>query len=1009
MKVVFIFNDSLHIIRYVWYIIWSDKQGRITTYCLGGENKNYKFNKTQERKEKMKQKMRKRGRILSMILTAIILITSLSSNLVYATEADDNSSIQTRTLTISAGEGGSVEVKDFPEQESYQFAPGEKVNLIVSEDPGYIFLELKSEEDVNMDTISDSEITFIMPDQDIEITPIFEKQDQDSNLSETDPVVEDNQKETRFNLAHEMGLDAWIDDDGYLLEDYYEDKTDLELSQLGVAPLVKAIDLNNGIMPLTVTKYEKVRYGNNIAGYFEVDGHPAMCCEHDLSTPSVGYATGSPELITDNRLRIVMYYGYTGPGNIFSDYNKGCVATSLALSYYVRGLSSTGMSGAHSQGAINCGMSDLIYKVEQGASVPDTFKVYRVTTGGSTQRLMYSVYTPKTYTSLTVQKTWNDQNNKYNLRPSSVKINLYQWSNKNSTRVLIGSANITPSNNEWNWKVTWNNLIRTDGDTIYDYTAQEEAVPSYIGKMSWEGSYEAGWVGTLTNTLQQGELKLKKASSLPDMTDGSDCYSLEGAEYGVYSSSSLSGASKVGTLTTDADGNSNTLSLNAGIYYIKEITAPKGFALDPITYTVTVSAGSTAVLSCTDLPQMDPVGVLLGKIDAETNKNKPQGSASLEGAQFTVKFYDGLYDTDPAASGETAKRTWVFATDEDGWCQYDTKYLISGDSLYTTKSGTPSLPIGTITIQETKAPEGYLINNEVFVRKITSDGTSESVTTYNYPKIPENILKLDLVKKQAGTDLVIPEASFEHTRPDGTTEILKTDENGCLSVKGLTYGNHKIREIAAPNGYALNENIVEFTVAEDNTITLKSKLDDSLTFDVTEEGNISMIVEDKLAPFELQIHKQNQKGTVLSGAEFTLYSDAECLKEVTSGTSDDTGVISFDGIQTDKTYYLKETQAPNGYRLPYTVTGQPIIYEIRVHSEPVNNEFTFYVNGTGYTTDSEGMFTVTGTTEHRVANMTIINTTGMRLPETGSSITLLLILAALMIGVTVIFRKKDYK
>ena len=91
------------------------------------------------------------------------------------------------------------------------------------------------------------------------------------------------------------------------------------------------------------------------------------------------------------------------------------------------------------------------------------------------------------------------------------------------------------------------------------------------------------------------------------------------------------------------------------------------------------------------------------------------------------------------------------------------------------------------------------------------------------------------------------------------------------------------------------------------------------------------------------------------------------------------------------------------------MTGQPIIYEIRVHSEPVNNEFTFYVNGTGYTTDSEGMFTVTGTTEHRVANMTIINTTGMRLPETGSSITLLLILAALMIGVTVIFRKKDYK
>lgn len=43
---------------------------------------------------------------------------------------------------------------------------------------------------------------------------------------------------------------------------------------------------------------------------------------------------------------------------------------------------------------------------------------------------------------------------------------------------------------------------------------------------------------------------------------------------------------------------------------------------------------------------------------------------------------------------------------------------------------------------------------------------------------------MDLVKKQAGTDLVIPEASFEHTRPDGTTEILKTDENGMFKYQG---------------------------------------------------------------------------------------------------------------------------------------------------------------------------------------------------------------------------------
>lgn len=563
------------------------------------------------------------------------------------------------------------------------------------------------------------------------------------NLSDNSSV----DKQERIQLAQTLGLEKWIDSDGYLSEDYYKDKTDLELSEMGVAPLIHTIDLNSEVMTLSVTKYQKVSYGNTVVGYFEVDGYPSLCCEHDRRTPEAGSSTGSWEEITDANLRTVMYYGYTGPGNIFSDYNKGCVGTSLALSYYVRGLSSTGMGGPHSAGAERVGMSQLIYKAEQKASVPSGFKVYRVTTnGGSTQRLMFSIYNPKTYTSLTVQKTWNDQNNKYNLRPSSVKINLYRWSNKDSTRVLIGSANITPSNNEWNWKVTWNNLIRTDGDTIYDYTAQEEAVPGYTGKMSWEGSYEKGWVGKLTNTLQTGSVNLQKTSSVPDVTNGNDCYSLKGAEYGVYSDSSLSGASKVGVLTTDENGESNTLTLNAGTYYVRETTAPKGYALDKTTYTVTIKPNETYKLKVSDKPTLDPVGVLLGKVDKETNQNKPEGSLSLEGALFTAKFYAGVQsDSDPAVEGKTANRTWIFRTNEDGFCYYEEKYLESGDELYLSPTKNPSLPIGTLTIQETKAPEGYLINPEVYTVKITSNNNgSEFVYTYNQPTIPEQSLDLNI-------------------------------------------------------------------------------------------------------------------------------------------------------------------------------------------------------------------------------------------------------------------------
>lgn len=811
------------------------------------------------------------------------------------------------------------------------------------------------------------------------------------NLSDNSSV----DKQERIQLAQTLGLEKWIDSDGYLSEDYYKDKTDLELSEMGVAPLIHTIDLNSEVMTLSVTKYQKVSYGNTVVGYFEVDGYPSLCCEHDRRTPEAGASTGSWEEITDANLRTVMYYGYTGPGNIFSDYNKGCVGTSLALSYYVRGLSSTGMGGPHSVGAERVGMSQLIYKAEQKASVPSGFKVYRVTTnGGSTQRLMFSIYNPKTYTSLTVQKTWNDQNNKYNLRPSSVKINLYRWSNKDSTRVLIGSANITPSNNEWNWKVTWNNLIRTDGDTIYDYTAQEEAVPGYTGKMSWEGSYEKGWVGKLTNTLQTGSVNLQKTSSVPDVTNGNDCYSLKGAEYGVYSDSSLSGASKVGVLTTDENGESNTLTLNAGTYYVRETTAPKGYALDKTTYTVTIKPNETYKLKVSDKPTLDPVGVLLGKVDKETNQNKPEGSLSLEGALFTAKFYAGVQsDSDPAVEGKTANRTWIFRTNEDGFCYYEEKYLESGDELYLSPTKNPSLPIGTLTIQETKAPEGYLINPEVYTVKITSNNNgSEFVYTYNQPTIPEQSLDLNIVKKEKGKEYAIEGAVFEHTKPDGTTETVTTDANGVCKFKTLGYGQHKVREVSAPEEYTVNSGVVTFTVAKDNKITLDSNTakDNSMQFEVEKEGTARLCVEDTLAPYQLKITKVNEKGKTLEGAEFTLYEDAEGTKVVSKIVTDNTGVVTTDPLEVEKKYYLKETKAPQGYRIPKDINGNDYVYEIYTKIND-KRQYEYYVNGEVHTKDS-GDYAIEGTPHERIVNLKVENHTGLQMPETGNHATLIIVL-----------------
>lgn len=436
----------------------------------------------------------KKGKMMNRLISVVLIFVTLFSTVSIA-HAEETKSQKMYKLSIVSGDGGSVTVEGQKAADSYHFQKDEKIKLQVNAKEGYS-LKMTDLEDVEefLEASSENEISFLMPDHNVHLNFVFEQEKSVSDSSE-----ELNEEERR-RLAKEKGVEQWIDEEGYLTEDYFDNKTDLELSEMGVAPLVRTIDLNSEIMLLSVSKYEKVQYGSSIVGYFEVDGYPAMCCEHDRGTPEAGSSTGPWEEITDANLRTIMYYGYTGPGNIFSDYNKGCVGTSLALSYYVRGLSSTGMGGPHSAGAEKVGMSQLIYKAEQKAYVPDGFKVYRVTTnGGTTQRLMFSIYQPKTYTSLAVKKIWDDQENKFVVRPSSITVNLYWWSNVDSTKHLYKTATLSPSNG---WYVKWDNLERTDGSVTYEYTAEEEAVANYSGQMKWDGSYESGWTGYLTNKLK---------------------------------------------------------------------------------------------------------------------------------------------------------------------------------------------------------------------------------------------------------------------------------------------------------------------------------------------------------------------------------------------------------------------------------------------------------------------------------------------------------------------------
>ena len=559
-----------------------------------------------------------------------------------------------------------------------------------------------------------------------------------------------------------------------------------------------------------------------------------------------------------------------------------------------------------------------------------------------------------------------------------------------------------------------------DASTINGYRHVVFGFETNLHHFSGSTPQTVGTVFELAFKVQsKGKLCIKKTSANPAITDNNPCYSLQGAEYGVYKSEADAKANKnkVKTLTIGKYDNSeknkdwsNEVELDEGTYYVKETKNPKGYALDKKVYSVSVASGKTEVYKVKDIPQSDPVRVLLGKIDKETNQNKPQGSASLENAQFTIKYYKGFFDTDPASQGATPERYWVIKTNVNGRAYLDPSYIVEGDELFYSSNGDPTLPLGTITIQESKAPKGYFINNEVFVRKITISGDIEGVDTYNQPEILEKVIKFDIKKVQAGTSTPVAGAVFRHTLPDGSTKELTTNGSGEITITGLASGTHKIKEIKSPDGYQLNPNEVVFNVASGTgKITFTSETNSLIAQGTKDSGDGYATFSDKVNPFNLKITKTNEHGKVLKGAEFRLYSDADCKNVVDTQTSDDKGLLTFKNLDVEKTYYFKETKAPQGYRIPVDENGKAYVHSVYVSATPQTNTFDFTIDNVQYNTSkTSGNIRLEGTKNDRVVAVDITNKTTQLLPETGSNGTILLIgLGVAVIAFALYKSKKD--
>ena len=458
---------------------------------------------------------------------------------------------------------------------------------------------------------------------------------------------------------------------------------------------------------------------------------------------------------------------------------------------------------------------------------------------------------------------------------------------------------------------------------------------------------------------------LDKSNGNPAMTQGNAaCYAqdLSGAIYGVYSDAALT--NEVGRITTDANGhgelNGIVVQRNA-VLYTKELIAPRGFNLDSQVYRHAFTTnGETYNVQSTDQPLNDPLRITLNKVSADGNV--VANPASLEGAEFTIKYYAGQYTTDTLPT--TPTRTWILKTVQAASGNYraylDNEHFVSGDPFYL-DGGIPTLPLGTITVEETKAPEGYTLQNKMLsaggqevangiaLFNITEDNQHvAAVVGGNEYTVVEGVVRggLEIQKKDADTNENVGVATFQIVNKNNYDVVARnengdvvataaagqtlpytitTDANGYWKSNDafLPAGDYELVEVSAPAGYYLNTNPKPFEIKDNKTIVGIDYEDAKIVIDVA----------------KVDEHGNNVSGAILQVIE------KDTGNVVFAYTTGNKPVDISEYVEGGKKYILRESEAPFGFEkfedIEFEVTGT------RQHEQvimAVDHRKVFYVS-----------------------------------------------------------------